>query len=530
VVRTLISSKNPSDNTAVNVNAPRLGLLTSLVTVALVGLTCQDYLFDQKCPERVREAQVAIAEVRPTPADILFVVDNSGSMEDEQRNLADNFDRFINEIAGSGDYRIAVVTTDLSAEGGDRGEESGAVTFAFRGGPYYGLNLSGSTRNCLPTVFNDQDAVPVPIPHGCFRGPKLPDRVINSTTLDRETQILRFQENVLVGTCGDGTEQGLAAMITALEESQGGCNNGFLRDNANLVVVFVADENDASCSNCDELDEFGNPQNLIPVSDFVTRLRDFKPYARIRVASIVGSVDGEPDTCNVAKASGAGTCGNLCSTPPAFGTNRSCTSDTDCVCQPGDGCVNASYGEFCNLSDRCENREREFWNDVWCGWCSFYNVPQSDPNACCSALAGNRYIEFARAIEAQVNQGNSQIPITNCRGGSDTRIACLVDSICQDNFGDTLARIARELVLNAEFVLDPPATYPAGVTVKVKNGRFPPDGLTLTYGTDFLVSEDGSTLTIINRDKVPQEGEAIDIFFAVDPGQRSEPPRGACVE
>ena len=49
----------------------------------------------------------------PTPTDILFVVDNSGSMADEQENLAQNFDQFIQQIAGAGDYRIAVVTTDL---------------------------------------------------------------------------------------------------------------------------------------------------------------------------------------------------------------------------------------------------------------------------------------------------------------------------------------------------------------------------------------------------------------------------------
>jgi len=33
--------------------------------------------------------------------DILFVVDDSGSMEDEQQNLAANFDAFIERLAAS---------------------------------------------------------------------------------------------------------------------------------------------------------------------------------------------------------------------------------------------------------------------------------------------------------------------------------------------------------------------------------------------------------------------------------------------
>jgi len=45
--------------------------------------------------------------------DILFVVDNSGSMNRVQTSLADNFDIFINIFAASGvDYHIAFITTD----------------------------------------------------------------------------------------------------------------------------------------------------------------------------------------------------------------------------------------------------------------------------------------------------------------------------------------------------------------------------------------------------------------------------------
>ncbi|MFI5293357.1 MAG: hypothetical protein ACHQ02_10870, partial [Candidatus Limnocylindrales bacterium] len=46
--------------------------------------------------------------------DFLFVVDNSGSMGEEQTNLATNFPAFIALIEDSGlDYRVAVTTTGM---------------------------------------------------------------------------------------------------------------------------------------------------------------------------------------------------------------------------------------------------------------------------------------------------------------------------------------------------------------------------------------------------------------------------------
>jgi hypothetical protein len=55
-----------------------------------------------------------------TPADILFVVDNSGSMSANQAQLSNNFDIFINVFAASGvDYQIAFITTDDPSFVGD---------------------------------------------------------------------------------------------------------------------------------------------------------------------------------------------------------------------------------------------------------------------------------------------------------------------------------------------------------------------------------------------------------------------------
>lgn len=59
---------------------------------------------------------------QPTNAstDILFVIDNSCSMSDEQANLASNFTYFINDFVDRDiDYQLAVITTDNPAFRGD---------------------------------------------------------------------------------------------------------------------------------------------------------------------------------------------------------------------------------------------------------------------------------------------------------------------------------------------------------------------------------------------------------------------------
>ena len=63
-------------------------------------------------------------------------------------------------------------------------------------------------------------------------------------------------------------ERGLAAMVSALE--QDGCRpDPFIRAEANLVVVFVTDEDD---------------NDVVPVSEIVAQLVRYKPPEQTRIA------------------------------------------------------------------------------------------------------------------------------------------------------------------------------------------------------------------------------------------------------
>jgi hypothetical protein len=151
--------------------------------------------------------------------DILWVIDNSGTMVDEQNNLADNFNSFISIIEESEvDYQIGVVSTDMELAG-HQGE------------------LQGSPKIIVP----GQNAAS------------------------------QFANNVRVGIGGAGNEQGLLAAYTALTEPLiSGANAGFLRSGGALAIIFVSDENDHSFGKIEfyqrifeQLKDIGNENRVI---------------------------------------------------------------------------------------------------------------------------------------------------------------------------------------------------------------------------------------------------------------------------
>jgi hypothetical protein len=126
----------------------------------------------------------------PADTDVLFVVDNSDSMADEQEELATNFNAFIETAnALKVDYQIGVITTDMNSNG------------------------------------------------ELHRIPGEP-KIVTPGTSDL------FAEIIKVGTVGSNEEQGLAAAAAALSDP--GSFGGYLREDAILIVVFVSDEDDHS--------------------------------------------------------------------------------------------------------------------------------------------------------------------------------------------------------------------------------------------------------------------------------------------
>lgn len=136
--------------------------------------------------------------------DILFVIDDSGSMSSHQANLANNIQVFTKAFAGNQllDWHLGVVTSSMD------GNSTGTLC---RGG-------DGALFGC----------------------PNFVDRLTpNAATV--------LNTNLQPGTGGSGTEQFFSPVKAALTPPMvSGRNAGFYRSDAYLVVIFVTDAEEQS--------------------------------------------------------------------------------------------------------------------------------------------------------------------------------------------------------------------------------------------------------------------------------------------
>ncbi len=140
--------------------------------------------------------------------DILFIVDNSGSMEQHQEYLANTSPELMARLLTLGvDFQMAVTTTDLSANG-------------------HGGRFVGEPKILMP----------------------------GQRDLDK---ILR--QHLLMGSQGSSQEEGLEAARRALSEPLISSENaGFLRDDAFLAVLVLSNENDYSADKTQNYIDFFN--------------------------------------------------------------------------------------------------------------------------------------------------------------------------------------------------------------------------------------------------------------------------------
>lgn len=152
--------------------------------------------------------------------DLIFVVDDSGSMAEEQNNLGTNFPQFANLLnsytISTGemlDYRAAVTTTGVTASGVQTLPPPFSMSVPFNQSGMDGKfrQVSGMARPWLERA-----------------DPNM------ATT---------FAQAANVGTSGPGLEMQLRAMELAIQPAT---NPGFIRQDALLGIVILTDEDDCS--------------------------------------------------------------------------------------------------------------------------------------------------------------------------------------------------------------------------------------------------------------------------------------------
>jgi hypothetical protein len=193
--------------------------------------------------------------------DILVVIDNSGSMGEEQRNMTDSFPLLVNGLDAAGvDWRLAVTTSDsgnMWCPAGTTSPEFGSFVFAScksRLGDFlFGedINVQDLACNNICNLDDEQlEALPTTTDDDPMAKPR--------PWLQREAGQLNLPVGVdaaeaircLVpqGINGCGFEQQLESMRSGLARTTNpnAPEAGFLRDDASLLVLLITDEVDCS--------------------------------------------------------------------------------------------------------------------------------------------------------------------------------------------------------------------------------------------------------------------------------------------
>jgi hypothetical protein len=195
--------------------------------------------------------------------DILFVVDNSGSMAEEQGILAASFGSFIEVLERpdvAADYRIGITTTDngnpwCDTTGAEAGKlrltscRSRSEEFTFDGT----TTIEGFDEACAaacPAAWTDIEIEPTAVMgQDGLRARNWLESVAGRTNLPEGLSTTQALQCVAPqGIDGCGFESHLESMWKTLRRSYTDNDEdmGFIRDNAILSVVHVTDEADCS--------------------------------------------------------------------------------------------------------------------------------------------------------------------------------------------------------------------------------------------------------------------------------------------
>lgn len=190
-------------------------------------------------PNRVyQDTPISVPQNKLNQVDVLFMIDNSSSMDPMQAELQKRFGQFLqtfSDLAGQGRYvdlHLGVVTSDYGAgASGAPGCDKGG---GGQGGRLQAMPAPNATApaNCQAPVGHNFIAYDFD-PRGA--GNNLPAGQDLTKT---------FTCMASVGSGGCGFEHQLESVFAALHDQQ--ANAGFLRPDAILAVVFVTNEDDGS--------------------------------------------------------------------------------------------------------------------------------------------------------------------------------------------------------------------------------------------------------------------------------------------
>lgn len=447
----------------VPVKLPTARFLPAMLASGLLLTGCNRRLFEYVENVCLKTVATDIAVPTEKAADILIVVDNSGSMAEEQQNLVENFlnqdaaecplqdlanipAEFKNPIrslytnggplascgfiqllaAFENDFRVGVITTDVNVCDNAYPGNQTAQTWGFR-----------PQRGCL-----QPDSAPGGSERKLIAAADLAD-----DDLGNDDFATRFRDTLAnIRTYGSPFERGLDAVdlfFNAPGDQRGpGCEDDratFRRDDAALVVIFLTDEEDCSHGKGGMLEAFGNESagercgawdtssywNDVPTTRCYSNPADLSPVAAYADALL--AVDAKAKVAVI--AGGVGEAGSITPSGCLVGAGGlPAGGDSN-----GDG-MNDTCFESGGLSNYTEH-----------GMPCAADAPDAHGGVpCCVADPGSRYFELAELV-----------------GSSAT------DSICNASFRPTMLDIAAFIAAVDTVALAEAPASPSAIIVEV---------------------------------------------------------------
>lgn len=210
------------------------------------------------------------------PVDILWVIDSSGSMAEEQNYLAQNFQALAAQLIDAGtNFQTAVTTTDMCESDGSYSER---CPVAYGGTPE--TRLQGS--------FFDVDSV----------------QVLKSSD---PSMLQKFADLTKVGTEGSGFEHGLEAAEHAIRKSIDGRNQSLIRDESFLSIIVVSDEEDDGIG-LRQPDGFtginylerGFTSHAYTHENLINFLKEVKGNGNFAISAVTGTLEASGSLCQSA--------------------------------------------------------------------------------------------------------------------------------------------------------------------------------------------------------------------------------------
>ncbi len=179
--------------------------------------------FNQKTQQDVFVQETNVTISKPSSIDMLFVVDNSESMSEEQEDLADNFDIFIDKFLELNiDFKIGIITTDADA---NANTDFSLWTPQKRPDNWEKIKRAHlhhtSTLHCKINVVQDDE--------------------LTSTAAEADEAEFKkiFQESIKVGLYGSGKEKPIFCIKSFLDY-----NPEWVRTDSSLSIIIVSDEDE----------------------------------------------------------------------------------------------------------------------------------------------------------------------------------------------------------------------------------------------------------------------------------------------